>query len=375
MTKKIVIFFSDAGGGHRSAGEAIIEALKAQHGVDVQITMVDGLKQYTPYPFNRFPDWYPAMIRGRRMWKYGYDITDGRRRARLPFLLAWPCVRGAIRRMVADHPADVYVAVHWIYLIPLLRVLGRPRPPVITVVTDLISIHAWWCYPHVDMCIVPTQPARNRVVGCGMAAEKVHVVGLPVAARFCQPPGDKAQMRAKVGWGTARPVVLVVSGGDGMGPLYEISQAISASGINCELAVVAGRNLALQKKLQAATWNVPVHIYGFVNTMPDLMQVADIIITKAGPGTICEAFNAGLPIVLYDYLPGQEAGNVGYVVDNGAGVFADNPRTVVVALDGWIGANARPSALAQVAANSKKLARPEAAKQIAELIWKVQPNS
>jgi 1,2-diacylglycerol 3-beta-galactosyltransferase len=371
MTKNIIILFSDTGGGHRSAGEAIIEALKARHGVDAQITMVDGLKQYTPYPFNRLPKWYPAMIRSRRIWKYGYHITDGRRRAGLPFLLAWPYVRGAVRRMVADHPADVYVAVHWIYLIPLLRVLGRPRPPVITVVTDLISIHAWWCCPHVDMCIVPTQPARDRVVGCGMAAEKVHVAGLPVAARFCQPPGDKAQMRAKVHWGTDRPVVLVVGGGEGMGPLYEISQAISASGLNCELAVVAGRNQALQNKLQAATWNVPAHIYGFVTAMPDLMQAADIIITKSGPGTIFEAFNAGLPIVLYDYLPGQEAGNVGYVMDNGSGVFADNPQAVVAALQGWIGADARPGALAQAAANSKKLARPEAAKRIAELIWEI----
>jgi 1,2-diacylglycerol 3-beta-galactosyltransferase len=371
MTKNIVILFSDAGGGHRSAGEAIIEALKARHGAQAQIKMVDGLKEYAPYPFNRLPGWYPFLSQHRRVWKYGYQVTDGERRSRALTLATWPYVRRAMRRIVADNPADIYVVVHWIFLTPLLQALGRPRPPVITVVTDLISIHGYWCQPHVDLCIVPTELARDRVIRNGMPVEKLRVVGLPVASRFCLPPGDKTQARVKVGWGTQRPVVLVVGGGEGMGPLFEISQAISHSGLECELAVVAGRNQALRQQLEAAAWNVPAHSYGFVTNMPDLMRAADVIITKAGPGTICEAFNAGLPIILYDYLPGQETGNVSYVVDNGAGVWAANPQAVVAALRSWIGPNAPPGALAQAAGNAQKLARPQAAETIAKMIWEM----
>jgi 1,2-diacylglycerol 3-beta-galactosyltransferase len=371
MPKNIVILFSDSGGGHRSAGEAIMEALNAQYGPEVRVKMVDGLKQYAPFPFNRLPGWYPGLSRHRNIWKYGYQLTDGEGRSRLITLLTWPYVRGAVRRIVAENPADVYVVVHWIFVTPLLRALGQPRPPVITVVTDLISIHGWWCQPHVDLCVVPSEPAKTLVLHHGVPLEKVRLVGLPVAARFCQPPGDKAQNRAKVGWGTDRPVVLVVGGGEGMGPLFEISQGISNSGLPCELAVIAGRNQALKQQLEAADWKVPAHIYGFVTNMPDLMRAADVIITKAGPGTLCEAFNAGLPIILYDYLPGQETGNLGYVVDTGAGVWAPSPEAVVTALRSWIGPEARPGALAEAAANTQKLARPDAAKKVAELIWEM----
>ena len=371
MTKKIVILFTDTGGGHRSAAEAIIEALEAQHGGEAEVKMVDGLKHYAPYPFNRFSAWYPPLSRRRRVWKALWRVTDGERRSRRIATLAWPYVRRAMRQMVAENPADVYVSVHWVFLGPVLRALGRPHPPVVNVVTDLISIHGAWCNPRVNLCIVPTERAKDRVVECGLSPEKVAVVGLPVAARFCLPAGDKAEARARVGWGQDLPALLLVGGGEGMGPLFEISQAISASGLRCELAVVAGRNRILQQELQSAVWNIPTHSYGFVRNMPDLMRAADILITKAGPGTICEAFNVGLPIILYDYLPGQETGNLHYVVDNGAGVWAPNPRAVVSALENWIGAGARPGALAEATANARKLARPDAARQIAELIWKL----
>ena len=369
MTKNILILFSDAGGGHRSAGEAITEALVAQHGAEARVKMVDGLKQYAPYPFNRLPGWYPGFSRHRLIWKYGYHITDGGRRSRLIATLTWPYVRHGILQIIRDNPADVYVAVHWIFLTPLLSALGAHHPPVITVVTDLVSIHGWWCHPKGDLCIVPTEPARKRVIRNGVPAEKVRVVGLPVASRFYTPGSDKTTLRAKLGWGAGRPVVLVAGGGEGMGPIFEMAQAISASGLGCELVVVTGRNQALRQKLQAAEWKVPTHIYGFVTNMPDFMRAADILVTKAGPGTLCEAFNSALPIILYDYLPGQEDGNVDYVVNAGAGLWAPTPKSLVEGLRGWIGPEADSQALAQAAQNAQKLARPEAAQRIAELIW------
>ncbi len=369
MPKKIVILFSDAGGGHRSAGEAIAEALIARQGAEVQVEMVDALKHYAPFPFNRLPGWYPALIRWRWLWKLGYDVTDGPRRARLTSQAAWPLVRPAMRRLIREHPADLYVSVHWIYLTAILNALGKPRPPVITVVTDLVTIHAWWGHPGTDLCVVPTEPARQRLLHNGLPPDKVQVVGLPVASRFCAPAGDKAHLRARLGWTSGHPLIVVVGGGEGMGPLFEISQAIAASGLPCELAIVAGRNQALRARLEAAAWPVPAHIYGFVTEMPDFMRAADILVTKAGPGTISEAFNAGLPIILYDFLPGQEEGNKGYVVDTGAGLWAPGPEAVVHALRQWIGPAAGAQALAQAAQNAQKLARPDAAQRIAAEIW------
>jgi 1,2-diacylglycerol 3-beta-galactosyltransferase len=369
MPKNIVILYSDTGGGHRSQGGAIQEALAARCGAEAQVTMVDGLKQYAPYPLNRLPQWYPSLSDHRRLWKYGYRLTDRPRRFLFITTLISPVVRRATLQLIRDHRADAYVAVHPLYLTPLLSALRPPRPPVITVVTDPVSVHAIWYHPKVDLYIVATEAARERLILNGVAPDKVRLAGLPVASRFCVPASDKARLRSSLGWRIGCPVVLVVGGGEGMGPVSEIAQTISSAGLDCELAVVAGRNQALRASLEAAPWKVPTHIYGFVTEMPDLMCAADVLVTKAGPATLWEAFGAGLPIVLYDYLPGQEEGNVTYVENSGAGRVALGPQAVVDVLREWLGPQADPRALAQAALNAQKLARPDAAARIAELIW------
>jgi 1,2-diacylglycerol 3-beta-galactosyltransferase len=99
--------------------------------------------------------------------------------------------------------------------------------------------------------------------------------------------------------------------------------------------------------------------------MPDFMRAADFIVTKAGPGSIAEALNAQLPIILYSKLPGQEDGNVTFVEEEGAGVWAPKPVDVVRALTRWI---SRPEERKKVIENCRRAGRPEAARTIAGII-------
>ncbi|MBE0699350.1 MAG: galactosyldiacylglycerol synthase, partial [Anaerolineaceae bacterium] len=108
-----------------------------------------------------------------------------------------------------------------------------------------------------------------------------------------------------------------------------------------------------------------VKIYGFVQEMPDFMRASDILVSKAGPGTISEAFIAGLPVILYSRLPGQEDGNVGYVVDNFAGVWAPRPDAVVTAMRYWLD---HPDQRRKAMDACLRLARPQAAREIAHLL-------
>ncbi len=87
--------------------------------------------------------------------------------------------------------------------------------------------------------------------------------------------------------------------------------------------------------------------------------------SKAGPGTISEALNAGLPMILYSRLPGQEDGNVTYVESEGAGVWAPHPEKIVATLRAWI---ENPQVRASAAAACRRLARPQAARQIAHIL-------
>jgi 1,2-diacylglycerol 3-beta-galactosyltransferase len=361
----IVFYFSDTGGGHRSAAEAIIEAIQLEYKDQVTTEMVDFFKNHAPRPFNRAAEMYPYMVKAPQLWSASFHATDGRARARVITTTMWPIARQAARSLVHDHPADLIVTVHPFANSFALRALGKERPPFINVVTDMVTTHALWYDNRADLILVPTETARQRAIKYNMPPDKVKVVGLPVADRYCQPVGSKSALRGKLGWPVGKPVVLLVGGGEGMGPLAKTAQAIDRSGLDVVLVIVCGRNQRLKESLEACQWENPTLIYGFTREMPDFMRASDFIVTKAGPGTVAEALNAELPIILYSKLPGQEDGNVTFVEEEGAGAWAPNPQDVVRTLTRWI---SRPAERQRVVENCRRAGKPEAARTIAHLI-------
>ena len=109
-----------------------------------------------------------------------------------------------------------------------------------------------------------------------------------------------------------------------------VDGANGAQGDHAQLVVICGKNHKLRDELRAVDWGPHLHVVveGFTNRMSDYMAASDCIVTKAGPGTIAEACCAGLPIMLSGFLPGQESGNVGFVVDGGFGDYSAEPTTI-----------------------------------------------
>jgi 1,2-diacylglycerol 3-beta-galactosyltransferase len=101
-----------------------------------------------------------------------------------------------------------------------------------------------------------------------------------------------------------------------------------------------------------------MQVQGFVTNMSEWMAACDCIITKAGPGTIAEAMIRGLPMLLFDFIAGQEVGNVSFVVENGAGTYCEEPKDIAKIIADWFGSKA--DELREMAANARKLAQPDA---------------
>jgi 1,2-diacylglycerol 3-beta-galactosyltransferase len=285
---------------------------------------------------------------------------------------AYGYVRPHLRRLLAEHPADVVVSVHPLFNHCVRRAMREAgsRQPYVTVVTDLWTAHAFWFCPDATHIIVPTAGARDRAVGCGVPPQRITVRGLPVARKFLDAPrllADRAAVRNALGLPSEARVVLVVGGGDGMGPVFETARAIDAAAGDLaprpHLVVITGRNAALRQRLLAANWRVPLRVEGFVRNMPQWMAAADVLVTKAGPGTITEGLLSGLPLVLMGKVPGQEDGNVDFVVQNGAGAWEPRPGHAAARLRDWL-TPGNPT-LAAMSARARHLADPEAAGAIA----------
>lgn len=373
---RILILMSDTGGGHRSAAQAIEQALQRQAGDAVQVSVVDYLA-LSGFPLSWLRPGYSVIIHHPWLWRILFRLTD---HPFLPAMLRGPTgglVRRAVRLAVRQESPDIVVSVHPLATAPasaalqeMSRIgdLSRPGPlPLVVVVTDMVTIHPAWAAPRADAVVAATEGARVCLAHYGVPAGRISVLGLPVDARCAEATASREELRRQFGWDQSTFAVLLVGGGEGAGGLEEQVEAIAAATRGVQLAVVAGRNERLQERLRGRDWGLAMHSYGFVHNMPDLMRASDLLVTKAGPGTISEALVCGLPMVITSALPGQEEGNVGYVVDHGAGLLATTSKDlarIVQRLSGEDGAGE----LSDLAKGAAHLAKPDAAGDIARLI-------
>ncbi len=362
--KKIVFLFSDTGGGHRSAAQAIIEVLHSDFPERFETEMVDFFTEYAPPPLNYAGPTYPAMSDMKLVWELGYKFLDNKRRMDTIYDLLWPYVRPRVQKMIKEHPCDLLVSVHSIVNQPVLRIKDK-HTPFITVVVDLVSTPAFWYEKDSDLIITPTAPAYERGIRLGIPNEKLRLIGLPISTKFDEVRESKLEIRRRLGWHEHRPVVLLIGGGEGMGKIGKTAEAINSMQLPVSLVVVTGKNEALKTKLEKKKWQIPAHIFGFVHEIPEFMRAADILITKAGPTTLCEAFTMGLPVIISSYVPGQERGNVVYTIQNNAGVYAPTVERVISSIRYWLD---NPHEMEKTAEYSRKLAHPQAAREIAKIL-------
>ncbi len=361
----VVVYFSDTGGGHRSAAEAIVETLHIEYGDSLTTEMVDAFKNYAPLPLNKMPDLYPQMVKAPKLWEASFYVTDGSRRVRWITASTWPYVRHHVKAMIKSHPADLIVTVHPFANTFALKALGSLRPPFFTVVTDIVTTHALWFDKRADRIFIPSEAARLRAIANGMPEEKLEVVGFPVADRHCVPAGNKTALRNKLGWPLDKKIILLIGGMEGMGPLAKTARAIDESGLDIAQVIISGHNQRLKTYLEDHHWQNPTTVYGFTRELPDFLRAADVLVTKAGAASITEGLNANIPIVMYAKLPGQEDGNVTFIEDAGAGVYAPTPQQVVRALTRWL---CHPKEYKQIVENARRASRPDSARTIAHAI-------
>ncbi|MCA9975849.1 MAG: glycosyltransferase, partial [Anaerolineales bacterium] len=339
MRKRILFLMSDTGGGHRASALAIGEAIEHLYPDQFEILIEDIWMEHTRWPINQMPHMYPWLSNsGTRWWLLLWQVT------RKPFV--WRGVmrttglltRRKILQFFNEVQPDIVVSVH-----PALNHLGVewvkqtcPGVPFYTVITDMVTVHPSWVCPKVTRCLVSTLPAREQAIAAGMPAEKIAVCGQPVGLKFVHQDEEKKAGREGMNLDGERPCILIVGGGEGIGRVYDIAREISQKVTQAQLVIVAGRNKHLKQKLEAVAWEIPTQVYGFVQNMPELMRAADILVTKAGPGTLSEAFISGLPIIISGYIPGQERGNVDYVLENEAGAYAEEPAAIAELVDTWL---------------------------------------
>ncbi|MFT3784252.1 MAG: glycosyltransferase [Nibricoccus sp.] len=360
----ILILHATAGAGHKRAAEAVASALKA---TQQDHRVVDTLECTTAFFRRMYVKSYIDLVqKAPELWGYLYDrsnlATTGGKRARAR--LAFDKLNSrSFRKLVEETKPGVIACTHFLPLELLSDLKGRKKldTPVHAIVTD-VALHSFWYYPHIEHYHVATPSTARELMRKGCPPEKISVTGIPVDPVFSnRTPAPAA--RAKLGL-LDKPTVLLLSGGFGVGPMKQMLASFADCRDELSLVVVAGKNAELEKECRAlaTTLSVPTKVFGFVNNMHELMDAADLVVTKPGGLTTMEVLAKGKPLALIAPIPGQEQRNAEYLLEEGAAVRLYDVTDAAFYVRRWL---SDPVRMRRMAAAAQSIAKPFAAQEIA----------
>jgi len=363
---RVLIATVTAGAGHLQAAAALEEAW-SQHRPHDDLQKLDLLDFVNKLQRKVYAEGYTKIVTHTpALWGAMFERTDDpdlmRRLNRYRRMFARATNRRFVRHLRSFQP-EILVATHFLPLEVIGHVKGRGvKPFTVSVVTDF-EAHALWLEPAVDLYCVAAEATRPRLLARGVAPHQVVATGIPVSSRFASPPSRTAARKA-FGLRNDLPVVLVLSGGLGMGPIAKLVSALDGVDQPVQVVVVAGRNLDLRRQLATSEPVHPTRVLGFVTNMEVLMSAADLIVSKPGGLTTSESLALGRPLMIVNPIPGQEAANSDFLLSRQAAEKVNRVEDLPYRLNQLLGS----TELRTLARKARQLGRPHAAERIIQEI-------
>ena len=356
--KRILFMTAPIGAGHTRAAQAVQQALlvHSPHSVSKIANIFDCfhplLGQSLLRVYLQILALVPSLYGGMYRWGNDSPIALRGRELVSRFLSA------RMIQYIDEYKPDAIVCTHATPagLAAFLRRRGRIRIPVAAVVTDFV-LHRLWMYREIDCYYVAHAGLQDRLGLYGVPRERSIVTGIPIDSRFSVASGLKTSGE------NDDPAILIMGGGAGVLPMADIIEICRRQGDRVRVIAVTGHNHNLRRQLMLRFGDSHmISILGYVDNIHDLMAQAHIIITKPGGMTSSEALCAGLPMIIYRPIPGQEEGNADYLTAAGVAARADSPASLAEILEKWL--TGRMGSLADRRQRAWALSRPAAAEEI-----------
>jgi processive 1,2-diacylglycerol beta-glucosyltransferase len=373
MLNRVLLLSASAGAGHMRAAQAVEQAfaeIGEASGERREIQHLDVLN-YTNKVFrNLYSKAYIDLVNKMpEVPGWFYDKLDKpwkneRRRLALDKLNTRPLVK-----LLRQYQPDLIVCTHFLpaEIVSWLRAKERLTSRQVIVVTDF-DVHAMWLVHHYEHYFVAIDEARVYLEALGIPAEKITVSGIPIDPVFARTK-DKQEMRARHGLEPDRTTILLSAGGFGVGSVDALIAALMPLQQRAQIVAICGRNEELKARLsrQASRLKpdatVKVKPFGYTKEMDELMAASDLVLGKPGGLTTCEALAKGLAFVIVNPIPGQEERNSDHLLEAGVGIRCNNLPTLAYKLDRLL---ADPDRLSAMQRNSRRMGRPNAAKEIVQ---------
>jgi hypothetical protein len=337
----LTIVFHDAGGGHRSAAGALKTVLEQQyHPWNVKLLNLQELLE---------PIDFVHRATGLRIQDgYNLILKKGWTRLTPPLLtlfqrtvqLHHSRIVRILRNYWALHPTDLVLSVIPHFNPCLAQSIRQEMPSAafVTLLTDLADYPPnFWIVPESEFIICGSQRAREQALAMGHDRRRVYQTsGMILKPSFYRKPVvDRDAERVKLGLRADLLTGIVMFGGQGSASMIEIAKRLDHSSRQLQLIFLCGHNLELATKLRGLGLTKPAVIEGFTTQVDYFMSLADFFIGKPGPGSISEALQFGLPVIVEHNartMP-QERYNGTWLIEKRLGMVVPDFREIAGAVE------------------------------------------
>ena len=325
---KILILTAATGGGHLRASHAIQTYIERES-PESKVSVVDALKSISSVLDKTVCDGYRVLAtKTPKVFGQLYRKTNEESiLSDLVTRFSSTFSRKLIPLMEEEKP-DVVISTPPIAteMVSHLKSAGIVTAPLICLMTDY-GPHRAWIADRVDAYVVSNQGMVPEMEQMGVPRAKIYPFGIPVDNVFFT-KGDKPALLRRFGLEPGVPTVLIMAGSFGVANILKIYRSISQIDTRFQMVVITGRNRKLYSAFEEVIPESPkkTKLVFFTDEVENYMHAADLLITKPGGLTVSEALACGIPLAVFDAIPGQEEDNADFLLTHQMAVRLDKNR-------------------------------------------------
>ena len=333
--RKFMFVYLTTGAGHISTARVMKECI-LKNEPNAEVVMVNGfdkknfwgqviLEQGYYVSTNFFHGLYPLA----------YDLARFRFFQSFMLRFFMPHTVRYLRKIIKkEKPTDI-VSFHFA-LSPCIKQALKSSDSKINLsvmVTDPFTVPNVWFYEKSLQYFVYSEQAKEIGMNLKVPEKNIHIVPFALNPKY-QIPFDKddiTSLKKKHGFDLNKKVLLIVGGGDGIPGAIEIINKCILRKAKFSVAVICGHDLVKKTYLEGLKVLYPkfdLHVYGFINSLDELVKLSDCVVMKAGPATLVEVLSCKKPVIICRYIHNQEKGNMQFAVNNKVGFFIQSPGKI-----------------------------------------------
>lgn len=330
--KKVLILYTEAGGGHKSNATAVANKIKKDYADRVEVELFNPLDSNRAVKRVVERGYVTVVNKARPLWNAFYLLMKQQTSIKAAYGLMKAANYRILEKKVVEMQPHIIISTYYFGgLAEEIVTRNRLDVQVFTIITDPWGFPPIWLVGEKHQVITFSDEAYNQAISM-YPRDQVKKFGPIINEKYDSEMNreEKAKFAAEIGIDPAKKTVIITGGGMGLpqGDRFfeKLLLYIAENRLDWQVIIVCGNNEKLYqqcRKIQEK-YDVKSLVFGFVTTMFELLNVSDILITKAGPATLLEAIKLKKKLVVTDYIWEQEKFNVDFIEHHGCGVYLDN---------------------------------------------------